>query len=49
MIEDAYIDARYTTRGFTEEETREALVVSLKLIKLLEEIEKTCLDGLSIG
>ncbi len=40
VLEDAYIDARYTIRGFTEEEAREALSVSLKLVELLEEIEK---------
>lgn len=40
VIEDAYVDARYTIRSFTEEEAREVLEVSLKLIKLLEEIEK---------
>ncbi|MFN4046421.1 MAG: HEPN domain-containing protein [Acidilobaceae archaeon] len=39
VLEDAYIEARYGLRSFTEEDARLALEVSSRLIKLLGGVE----------
>jgi len=40
VLEDAYLDARYAARSFTGKEAKKALSTVLRLIKLLEEVEK---------
>ena len=39
VLEDAYIDARYTTRGFSKREVKDSLTTVYKLIELLRRIE----------
>ena len=40
ILEDAYLDARYTARSFTREEAEKALSTVSRLVRLLEEVEK---------
>jgi len=40
ILEDAYIDARYTIRSFTKQEASEAIKTASNLIKLLKSVEK---------
>lgn len=41
LLEDAYVDVRYSAREFTEVEARSALELASRLIKLLEGVERS--------
>ncbi len=45
LLEDAYVDARYGLRSFSEEEAREAIRIVEEFIRLLEDVEENVWMG----